>query len=206
MKRYYLVIAIGLSLLLGSCAKDFYSLFGLDVDAPISLELTGSRYEWDGELFASDGGYYSYGNHPDLIIHEDGGFTFDLHRSLGSEVGKGAELSLHIDDYDAPYELNKVYSLVILGDAYASITFRERGMTYPLPSGTTVTEYITHEYKAKDGYIIFTKQEEYGDGYLLSGEFKFRGVCEDGDEISVENGTFRDCRVHESHGDSCEGW
>lgn len=203
MRRLF-AIAISL-ILLTSCAKDFYTIFGLDVDAPISAKLSGSRYEWDEELFSSSGGYYSEGNHPDLILHEDGGFTFEMGRSLVCEDGKDAYLSLYIEDEDSPYELNKVYSLIILGNSRASITFNELNETHTLPSGTTVSDYIAYRYEAVDGYIVFTKQEDSGTGYLLSGRFRFRGVSEDGDEIFVEKGTFTDCRVHESHGDNCEG-
>ena len=90
MRRLF-AIAISL-ILLTSCAKDFYYIFGMDVDAPISVELSGSRYEWDNELFTSDSGYYSHYNHPDLVLHDDGGFSFELNRGLGSEVGKDADL------------------------------------------------------------------------------------------------------------------
>ncbi len=205
MRRYYAIFAILLSLTLVSCAKDFYSIFGVDVDAPISVKLSGSRYEWNEELFSSDTGSFSNYNHPDLILHEDGGFTFEMGRSLVCEDGKDAYLSIYIEDEDSPYQLNRVYSLVILGKSRASITFNELNETHTLPSGTTVTDYIAYRYEAVDGYLIFTKQESYGGGYLLSGEFRFKGVSEDGDEIFVEHGTFKDCRVHELHGDYCMG-
>lgn len=205
MKRYRTILAVSLLLAMVSCAKDFYSIFGLDVDAPISAKLSGSRYEWDEEIFSSSGGYYSEHNHPDLILHEDGGFTFELGRSLVCDDGKDAYLSLYVEDEDSPYELDRVYSLVILGESRATITFNELNETHKLPSGAVVSNYIAYRYEAADGYLIFTKQEEYGTSYLLSGEFRFRGVSEDGDEIFVEQGTFKNCRVHALHGDNCEG-
>lgn len=203
MKRLF-IIAISL-ILFTSCAKDFYYIVGIDADAPITAELRGSRYEWDNELFSSERGYFSYYNHPDITLHEDGGFTFEFRRSLGSEVGKSADLWIGFKE-DSPYELNKVYSLIILGESRAAITFSERGESHTMPSGTVATDIINHTYEAQDGYIIFTEQQEYGGDYLLSGEFRFRGVSEDGDEIFVEHGTFANCRVHKSFGSECNGW
>ena len=203
--RSLFAIAISL-ILLTSCAKDFYYIFGMDVDAPISVELSGSRYEWDNELFTSDSGYFSHYNHPDLVLHDDGGFSFELNRALGSEVGKNADLWISVEDEDSPYELNRVYSLIILGESRASITFSERGESYTMPNGTVVTDIIHHTYYATDGYLIFTEQSEYSGDYILSGEFRFKGVSEDGDEIYVERGTFANCRIHKSHGADCDEW
>ena len=88
-----------------------------------------------------------------------------------------------------------MYSLTLLGKGRACVDFQERGATTTLPSGTTVTDIITLCYRAVDGYIIFTSREEYGEDYLLSGEFEFRGRTTDGDEIEVRQGKFANCRI-----------
>ena len=201
----YMVLAVAV-LGMTSCAKDFGYIFGRDVDAPISMELNGSRYEWNEELFSSDTGIYTHGNHPDLVIHDGGGFSFELRRVLSCDSRQDAELRLHIENDYSNFELNRVYSLTLVGNAFAAVSFREQGATQTLPSGGTVTDIITYTYDATEGYILFTEMERYSeDSYLLSGEFSFKGVDSDGDELEVSNGKFADCCIHVSHGDRCDG-
>ncbi len=196
MKRLLHISLIAISVVVFSaCAKDFGYIIGLDTDAPISLTLYGSRYEWEGEEFTSDGGVFTDRNHPEIVIGDDGGFKFDLRRGLESESGKAATLYFYLDNFNSDFEIDKVYSLTLLGKGRACVDFQERGATTTLPSGTTVTDIITLCYRAVDGYIIFTNREEYGEDYLLSGEFEFTGRTTDGDELEVRKGKFTDCRV-----------
>lgn len=178
-----------------SCFKDFGYIIGLDADAPMEATLYGSRYDWDGEKFSSEGGIFTYRNHPEIIVNRDGGFEFDLYRGLKSNTGKGATLYFYLDNFHSDFEVGKVYSLALLGENQACIDFQERGATTTLPSGATVTDIVTYCYKATDGYIIFTKREEYMNDYVMSGEFEFTGRTKDGDEIEVRKGKFSNCRV-----------
>ena len=137
------------------CKKDFYGIFGMDTDAPISVELSGSRYGFSSTLFSSNTGYFNDYNHPEIVIREGGGFSFELYRELGSSVGIGATLLFDIDFEDSAFELDKVYTLVDVESSRACISFKERGATTPLPGGGAVTDIIVHDYHAIDGWIIF---------------------------------------------------
>ena len=186
------------------CKKDFYGIFGMDTDAPISVELSGSRYGFSSTLFSSTTGYFTDYNHPEIVIREGGGFSFELYRELGSSVGIGATLLFDIDFEDSAFELDKVYTLVDVEGSRACISFSERGATTPLPGGGAVTDIIAHNYHAIDGWIIFHEQEPYGSSsFLFSGEFSFRGRSDEGDTIEVRKGTFTDCRVCWQGGKGC---
>jgi hypothetical protein len=88
----------------------------------------------------------------------------------------------------------------------ACIDIQERGATQTLPGGGTVTDIITHCYRATDGYLKITKMEPYSGDYLLSGEFRFNAECQtDGDVLEVTNGKFSNCRVCVSYGSDCHG-
>ena len=190
------MIASCVALGLASCSKDFASIIGIDADATIEMKLYGSNYNFNGEKFMSTAGYFTEYNHPEIVMKEDGGFTLDLYRELGSGKGNQLTFNLYINNDHSTLELKKVYSLVLLGDAQACIDIRERGDSQTLPGGGTVTEIITHCYRAIDGYIKFTKIEEYGSDYLFSGEFSFKGQCaNDKDIVEVRNGKFTACRV-----------
>lgn len=196
MRRTILYIILMLTMLGElSCAKDFSSLFGIDADAPIEATLYGSRYGWNGEKFTSNAGIFTGRNHPEILINSDGGFEFELRRTLGSEAGLSATLYFYLDNFHSDFEPNKVYSLTLLGKGRACIDFQERGGTTTLPSGTTVTDIITHCYRAVDGYIIFTRCEVCGDERLCSGEFEFTGCTDEGDRLEVRKGKFADCRI-----------
>lgn len=186
------------------CKKDFYGIFGMDTDAPISVELSGSRYGFSSTLFSSNTGYFTDYNHPEIVIRQGGGFSFELYRELGSSVGIGATLLFDIDFEDSAFELDKVYTLVDVEGSRACISFSERGATTPLPGGGTVTDIIAYDYHAIDGWIIFHEQEPYGSSsFLFSGEFSFRGRSDEGDTIEVHKGTFTDCRVCWQGGKGC---
>ena len=200
------MMALSLLLTVG-CEKDFYSIFGVDADAPITVELSGSRYDFRSTLFSSNAGMFTDNNHPEIVIREGGGFSFDLYRELSSSVGMGATLDFDIDFEDSAFELDKVYTLVDVEGSRACISFREQGASTPLPGGGTVTDIIVHDYHAIDGWIIFREQEPYGhSGYLFSGEFSFRGRSEQGDTIELRKGTFTDCRVCWRGGKGCNEW
>ena len=189
------------------CKKDFYGIFGMDTDAPISVELSGSRYGFCSTLFSSNTGYFTDYNHPEIVIRQGGGFSFELYRELGSSVGIGATLDFDIDFEDSAFELDKVYTLIDVEGSRACISFKERGATTPLPGGGTVTDIVTHSYHAIDGWIIFHEQEPYGSSsYLFSGEFSFRGRSDEGDTIELRKGTFTDCRVCWRGGKGCNEW
>ena len=189
------------------CKKDFYGIFGMDTDAPISVELSGSRYGFSSTLFSSNTGYFTDYNHPEIVIRQGGGFSFELYRELGSSVGIGATLLFDIDFEDSAFELDKVYTLIDVEGSRACISFKERGATTPLPGGGAVTDIITYDYHAIDGWIIFHEQEPYGSSsFLFSGEFSFRGRSEQGDTIELRKGTFTDCRVCWRGGKGCNEW
>ena len=189
------------------CKKDFYGIFGMDTDAPISVELSGSRYDFCSTLFSSNTGYFTDYNHPEIVIRQGGGFSFELYRELSSSVGIGATLDFDIDFEDSAFELDKVYTLIDVEGSRACISFKERGATTPLPGGGTVTDIVTHSYHAIDGWIIFHEQEPYGSSsYLFSGEFSFRGRSDEGDTIELRKGTFTDCRVCWRGGKGCNEW
>ena len=186
------------------CKKDFYGIFGMDTDAPISVELSGSRYGFSSTLFSSNTGYFTDYNHPEIVIRQGGGFSFELYRELGSSVGIGATLLFDIDFEDSAFELDKVYTLIDVEGSRACISFKERGATTPLPGGGAVTDIITYDYHAIDGWIIFHEQEPYGSSsFLFSGEFSFRGRSDEGDTIELRKGTFTDCRVCWQGGKGC---
>ena len=186
------------------CKKDFYGIFGMDTDAPISVELSGSRYDFCSTLFSSNTGYFTDYNHPEIVIRQGGGFSFELYRELGSSVGIGATLLFDIDFEDSTFELDKVYTLIDVEGSRACISFKERGATTPLPGGGAVTDIIAYDYHAIDGWIIFHEQEPYGSSsFLFSGEFSFRGRNDEGDTIEVRKGTFTDCRVCWQGGKGC---
>lgn len=186
------------------CKKDFYGIFGMDTDAPISVELSGSRYGFCSTLFSSNTGYFTDYNHPEIVIRQGGGFSFELYRELGSSVGIGATLDFDIDFEDSAFELDKVYTLIDVEGSRACISFKERGATTPLPGGGAVTDIITYDYHAIDGWIIFHEQEPYGSSsFLFSGEFSFRGRSDEGDTIELRKGTFTDCRVCWQGGKGC---
>ena len=186
------------------CKKDFYGIFGMDTDAPISVELSGSRYDFCSTLFSSNTGYFTDYNHPEIVIRQGGGFSFELYRELGSSVGIGATLDFDIDFEDSAFELDKVYTLIDVEGSRACISFKERGATTPLPGGGAVTDIIAYDYHAIDGWIIFHEQEPYGSSsFLFSGEFSFRGRNDEGDTIEVRKGTFTDCRVCWQGGKGC---
>ena len=186
------------------CKKDFYGIFGMDTDAPISVELSGSRYGFCSTLFSSNTGYFTDYNHPEIVIRQGGGFSFELYRELGSSVGIGATLLFDIDFEDSTFELDKVYTLIDVEGSRACISFKERGATTPLPGGGAVTDIIAYDYHAIDGWIIFHEQEPYGSSsFLFSGEFSFRGRNDEGDTIEVRKGTFTDCRVCWQGGKGC---
>lgn len=202
----YCLMALSLLLTVG-CEKDFYGIFGVDADAPITVELSGSRYDFRSTLFSSNAGYFTHNNHPEIIIREGGGFSFELYRELSSSVGMGATLDFDIDFEDSTFELDKVYTLIDVEGSRACISFSEQGASTPLPGGGTVTDIVTHSYHAIDGWIIFREQEPYGDsGYLFSGEFSFRGRSEQGDTIELRKGTFTNCRVCWRGGKGCNEW
>lgn len=206
MRRLSHILLVVFSLLvLVSCAKDFGYILGLDTDAPMEVTLSGSRYNFDEERFSSDGGIFTWRNHPEIVVGDDGGFEFDLYRGLGSESGMEATLYFYLDNFHSDFEVDKVYSLTLLGRGRACIDFSERGATTTLPSGTTVTEIITYCYRAVDGYIIFTQREPYGtDDYLCSGEFRFTGRTEQGDELEVSRGKFSNCRICFTTEEGCQ--
>ena len=186
------------------CKKDFYGIFGMDTDAPISVELSGSRYGFSSTLFSSNTGYFTDYNHPEIVIRQGGGFSFELYRELGSSVGIGATLLFDIDFEDSAFELDKVYTLIDVEGSRACISFKERGATTPLPGGGAVTDIIAYDYHAIDGWIIFHEQEPYGSSsFLFSGEFSFRGRSDEGDTIEVRKGAFTDCRVCWQGGKGC---
>lgn len=204
MRTRLLCYLMALSLLLTvGCEKDFYNIFGVDTDAPISLECNGSRFDFSSTRFSSNTGNFKTYDHPEVRMHDDGGFGFDLHRTLDSGLGIQADLEFDIDYEDSPFELDKVYTLKDVNSSRAAIIFYERGASKPLPGGGTVTDINTYCYQAIDGWIIFREQEAYGSDYLLSGEFSFRGRTDEGDEIVVRKGTFADCRICWADEDGC---
>ncbi|MBO5716891.1 MAG: hypothetical protein J6R50_02070 [Alistipes sp.] len=202
MRKFILVSIVSMiSLTFVSCSDEFW---GIDSNATISMNLYGSGYGWRGEKFSSSTGIFNDMDHPEFVIKDSGGFTLDLYRYVTSEEGNSARLNIYINNSVSPLELDRVYSLVLLGDAMACLEFSERGATKPLPGGGSVTEYITRCYKALDGYVIFTRAEEYGSDYKFSGEFSFTGWCEElGDTVEVRNGKFEDCRICVSIGQDC---
>lgn len=178
----------------------------MDGKAPISAKLYGSRYGFNGDKFKSDGGIFSPNNHPEIVIYNDRGFRFTLRRAVGIESVSESMITFELENPDADFALNRRYSLAREGESFACIEFSENGKTEELPSGGTVTEIINYYYRAVDGYIIFTKQEPYGDDYLFSGEFEFVGRTKDGDEIEVRNGKFSDCRICFRYDVGCNGY
>ena len=195
--RHLTHILITIALLLGitSCEKDFGSIIGLDASAPIECKLSGSNYNWKGEKFSSEGGVFTTNNHPEIVMKGGGGFTFKLHRDLVSKNGNEATLYIYIDS-DRTFKVGDTYNITDM----VCFDFFEQGVTTTLPSGGTVTDIITHCYRATEGTFRITKMEHYGADYLISGEFKFEGKCtKDGDTVDVSRGKFKDCRVRVSY-------
>ena len=206
MRRLLTTLFVAISMCsLSSCERDVLSLFHLDGEAPISIKLYGSRYDFDGDKLTSDGGVFTSNNHPEIVLYDGGGFRFDLYRAIGAGDAK-ATLYFDLENTNEAFELNRSYSLATADDSYACIEFREPGQTEELPSGGTVTHINTYRYNAEDGNITFTKQEPYGDDYLFSGEFEFVGRTKDGDEIEVRSGKFSNCRICFKFGEGCNGW
>lgn len=191
---------------LSSCERDFYSIIGLDGESPISAKLYGSRYDFNGNKFKSDGGVFTSNNHPEIVVYSYGGFKLDLRRVLGGKDDATATLYFDIESPDADFALNRRYNLATADDSFACIEFQEPGETEELPSGGTLTHINTYRYNAVDGYIIFTEQESYREDYLFSGEFEFVGRTKDGDEIEVRKGKFNDCRICFCYDLGCNDW
>lgn len=186
-----------------SCRKDIFSISGVDADANISMELSGSRFGFYNEKLSSDVGYFTSYNHPEIVVKDDGGFEFSLYREMGTVDGVIATLYFNMSSEDVPFMWDESYSLFIDGESQARIEFLEYGEQRPIDGGGYVSEGKTYSYEAVDGYILFTAMEQYGDDYLLGGEFRFKGRSESGDEIEVKSGKFSDCRVCLSYGESC---
>ena len=202
MRRITHILSV-VTLLLGivSCEKDFFSVIGLDAAAPIECKLSGSNYNLRDKKFSSDGGVYTSNNHPEIVMKDDGGFSLELYRNLVSKNGNEATLYLYINN-SKPFKLNETYNLADM----ACIDFREQGATTTLPSGGTVTDIITHCYRATEGTFRITKMETYGSDHLISGEFQFKAKCgAHGDTLEVKSGKFSNCRIHISYGTDCNG-
>lgn len=195
-----LMVAVLLSV---ACRKDIYSISGVDVDAYISMTLSGSRFNFYNESLTSKAGYFTSYNHPEVVVKDGGGFEFSLYREMGSIDDVITTLYFNIDRDDLPFMLDNTYALYYDGESQAQIDFLEYGEKTPIDSGGYIREGKVYSYEAVDGYIIFTSMKEYGDDYLLGGEFCFKGRNESGDEVTIEGGKFNDCRVCLSYGESC---
>lgn len=195
-----LVVAVLMSV---SCRKDIFSISGVDADANISMELSGSRFGFYNEKLSSDVGYFTSYNHPEIVVGDGGGFEFDLYREMGSVDGAAATIYFNVSSDELPFMLDQSYPLFENGESQARIEFLEYGEKRPIDGGGYISNGTIYSYKAVDGYILFTSMEEYGDDYLLGGEFSFKGRNESGDEIEVKSGKFSGCRVCLSYGESC---
>lgn len=203
LRNRALLVLVVVVLLSVACRKDIYSLSNMDVDAHISMTLSGSRYNLYNETISSSAGYFSSYNHPEVVVGDGGGFEFDLYREMGSVDGAAATIYFNVSSDELPFMLDQSYPLFEDGESQARIEFLEYGEKRPIDGGGYVSDGTIYSYKAVDGYILFTSMEEYGDDYLLGGEFSFTGRSESGDRIEVKRGKFSDCRVCFSFGESC---
>ena len=154
---------------------------GLDIQSYISIELSGTHREYSDAYFSSNVGRYVESDHPQITLHDDGTFSFRLHRTLYNDNREELKLCFYIDRHIAGFALGQVYSLYVIDDVRADID---------LYDGDGVTTY-----KAANGYIVFTDRSPYAGSMLFSGEFHFEGVAEDGTRARIENGKFSSCRI-----------
>lgn len=203
MRRSKICYLLFLGFVLVGCEKDVASIYGVDADAPITAELTGSYIDYQSEKVSSESGIFSQNNHPEVIFNSDGSFDFELCRTLSDEHDRGVTLSFYIRGETSVFELDKVYSLIELGEARACVDLERCTGYEEMDSGTKIIYYETVCYKAVDGYIKFTKQEPYGSHNLMSGEFRFTARDEYGTELNVDKGRFSNCRVCFANEDGC---
>ncbi len=184
MKRlYYIVIVAFIAIVGASCTEREYSLeHGYDIKSYISANVSGTVDQYSKLHFFSDTGVYSDYYHPEFRMHDDGTFSFDLKRRLTGKNNSLGDLKFVWDNVNGTIELDKVYSLKVVGESRASF-------------GMTLSDNIYREYHATDGWIVFTSKRVYSDGLLYTGEFRFEGVAEDGDRMSVTDGYIIDCRI-----------
>ena len=196
-----LFVSLVVMLISVACRKDIFSISGVDVDAHISMTLSGSRFGFNGNTLSSDAGYFTSYNHPEIVVKSDGGFEFNLYREMGTVDGTTATIYFYVSSDDLLFRLDQRYPLFANEESQARIEFLEYGQKRPLDGGGYISEGVIYSYKATDGYITFTDMERYGDDYLLDGEFSFVALGEGGDKIEVRNGRFSDCRVGLSYGE-----
>ena len=194
--RSMVLVSLAVAVLLSvACRKDIYSVVGVDADAYISMKLSGSRFGFYNESLSSKAGYFTSYNHPEIVVKDGGGFEFGLYREMGSVDEVLTTLYFDVTREDVPFMLNESYPLFEDGESQARVEFLEYGEMKPIDSGGYIREGIIYSYHAVDGHIIFTAMKQYGDDYLLSGEFSFTGRSDSGDEIEVKSGKFKECRV-----------
>ena len=194
MKRYIIAI-LCLCLLAVSCEKrEFALIMGCDINSYISADVYGTYRNYNGLRFASDAGVYKSCDHPEIRRHEDGTFSFKLDRRLTAKNDDDIHICFYWDREDNEFELGRVYSLTLLGDARADIELYER-CTKDSGYGFEITYYEETTYEAVNGWIIFNSRRPYDDGMLFSGEFRFEGRAEDGSEVLIDRGKFKDCRI-----------
>lgn len=202
-KGIVIMLCVVMVLPLSACRKDIYSLSGVDVDAPISMRLSGSAFNFYGETFSSNVGSFTTGDHPEIVVFDGGGFEFNLYRDMLSESGATATLCFNLHYGESIFMEDTLYPLMGDGGSQASVDFLVYGQKRPIDGGGYIREGAVYSYNATDGHIIITDMERYGNGYLLSGEFSFTARSEGGDMLVVEGGMFSDCRVALSYGTSC---
>ena len=164
---------------------DIQNFFETD-DSYVSANITGTKPGYNNTFFSSNKGVFSPISHPEFNINDDGTFDFKFTRQLMSEDGDIASVNIGWKGREGEPELNKPYSLF-------------EGIDYQLAHVFTKDDI----YYAMDGYIVFTKKEKYKSEYRFSGEFTFNARSSDYDEISIQNGTFRDCRICWAVEDEC---
>ena len=176
MKRLFTLILVAMFAM--ACTEREWDLrCGYDSSSYISATVTGTSEKFENLRFMSEVGQFNDGYHPEFTMHDDGTFSFELSRSLSTKSGQSVWLNFQWDNLEGKITLDKVYSLMVVGDSRATLRAASR------------------TYNATNGWIVFTSKRVYAGGMLYSGEFCFEAEAEDGTKVSVTNGNITDCRV-----------
>ena len=176
MKRLFTLALV--AILAMACTEREWDLaHGYDSSSYISALITGTSENYDNKRFMSDTGRFTDESHPEFRMHDDGTFSFDLGRMLYTKKGEMVWINFHWENLDGKITLDKVYSLMVIGDSRATL------------------KSASKEYKATNGWIEFTSKRVYDGGMLYSGEFWFEAIAEDGTKVTVTDGSIIDCRI-----------
>lgn len=181
MKRLFIFVAA--ALLSMSCTKqDIVSLLNINGGTYISATVSGSVKAYDNREFRSGDIYFDEDQHPEFKMHDDGTFSFSMDHTLQARGGDVLYINIGWERLEGTIEIGKVYPLALLNESRAFVRIN-------------TDTYQSKQYNAVDGWVVFTKKKAHSGGFLFTGDFRLKGVAEDGDTISVENGIISEYQI-----------